>query len=152
MEAALYSGEADAVVLPSCYTHLDDFRSSHITHIPIDPSELTPIPGTGVAVLETLTEHHQVRSLLKSIHHGPTSQCTNVERGFERAFAEGEHLKSIAAHCHRDHLGNYHAYFCILTDDGLVLKHRISQSTVAGLVEEAVKWGKNAIIEAKVER
>jgi porphobilinogen deaminase len=116
---------------------------------PIDPREIVPIAGTGALVLQTLKDHHQVRTMLKPLHDRATSQSTNVERGFERAFAVGEGRKTAAAHCQQDQAGNYHAHFCIMDHDGVAHRTMISQSTHAGLADKAISWAR-AVCEVSI--
>jgi porphobilinogen deaminase len=109
----------------------------------LDAREVVPIAGSGVLALLTLRDDFATRTALKTIHHHPTSQCSNVERAFERAFAVGGNRKITAAHCTQDQMGNYHAHFCIFTTDGVIERKMLSQSTFVGMADAAIRWAES---------
>jgi Porphobilinogen deaminase, dipyromethane cofactor binding domain len=113
------------------------------------PSEMTPLAGMGAFALMTLKEDFVTRRLLKQLHSTTTSQCTNVERKFERVFAEGDingnttnRRKNVCAHVAQDSLGQYHGHFVVMDHSGVAHRYAISQSTYLGMAESAISWGK----------
>ncbi len=116
-------------------------EQDHKQIFPLDPREITPIAGAGVLAFLCLADDFHTRTALKRLHDPQTVQCSNIERAFERAFAEGGNKKNTAAHCHRDRLGNFHAQFCIYTKGCRLERLSLSRSTFAGLAEEAIAWG-----------
>lgn len=123
-------------IMPAVKAHLLEKTDTEI--FVFHPKEFVPGPGQNVAAWLCLSEHKELRKILKQHHHSEVSAATNVERKVARLLA-GEGFDNIGVYCDYDVNGYYHVYVTATKygNAGLVRK-RISSSTSLELAEMAL--------------
>jgi porphobilinogen deaminase len=135
---------ASAILLPAAIAENAQMPDGTLL-MPIDPSELTPKAGSGVNAIVCRRDDTATRTELKVLHHAATSQCTNVERAFERTFAEG--AKNVAAHVYQSEQQYYAGHFCLTDTKGVLHRTTIMLSTFVGMADAAIEWGRKLMIK-----
>ncbi len=109
----------------------------------LNPKEFLPAAGFGVFAWITLTEHVELRKLLKDFHHKDTSVLTNMERKLIK-LNDNPNLKIIGVYAYKSRDEHYHL-FANGINDGNMISHRISQTTTANICENMLQLMNTAI-------
>lgn len=128
----------DAIILASAGVDRLGLDLSEFKVIRMHPREYVPAPAQGVIAYQVRSEDIQMRKIISLIHDQATAQTTNIERAVLKMMDGGCQVP-IGVYCEKDAAGNYHLYGTYSPEGGSELRrHKISQSTKLGLVEEMV--------------
>ena len=130
----LRDGNYDAIVLAAAGLTRLDLDLSDLVVSELHPREFVPAPAQGVLAYQCREDDLEMRRLFATLHHGPTADCTNVERALLRSFDGGCQLP-LGAHCTHDERG-YHLAAAYAPDVRTPMRRaRLSWSTYVGLAE-----------------
>jgi len=105
----IHDEKLDGIILAAAgATRIEvDLSNYHVYRC--NPKEFVPAPAQGVLGLQTRKEDRELRSLLADVHHVPTGERTNIERGVLKLMGGGCQTP-LGIYCELDSDHNYHVW------------------------------------------
>ena len=135
----LREGHYDAIILAAAGIERLELDLSDLISKKLHPREFVPAPAQGIIGYQVREDDHEMRRIIKLIHHPQTASRSNVERQVLRMMDGGCQMP-LGVYCEKDGVGNYHVHAAFAADANTPLtRANISQSTQAGLAERMVE-------------